>query len=65
MTRKCEIARKTKETKIALELNIDGTGTYDIKVPDLTGKPHRSDCPVKGHRKGDGFFKHDIDIKGF
>jgi len=34
MIRKCEIARKTRETKIALELNIDGTGTFDIKVPD-------------------------------
>jgi imidazoleglycerol-phosphate dehydratase len=34
MTRKCEIARKTRETKIALELNLDGTGTYEIKVPD-------------------------------
>jgi imidazoleglycerol-phosphate dehydratase len=34
MKRTCEIARKTNETKIALELNLDGTGKYDIKVPD-------------------------------
>jgi len=34
MSRKCEIARKTRETKIALELELDGEGKYDIKVPD-------------------------------
>lgn len=30
--RKSKVARKTKETDIAIELNIDGTGTYAIKT---------------------------------
>ena len=32
MDRKASINRKTKETDIKLELNIDGTGNYDIKT---------------------------------
>ena len=32
--RKVEMARKTRETKIAVEMDIDGVGNYDVKVPD-------------------------------
>lgn len=31
--RKAEISRKTKETDIKLELNIDGSGKYNVKTP--------------------------------
>ncbi len=31
--RKARIERKTKETQIAAEMNLDGTGTYTIKTP--------------------------------
>ena len=33
MARKARIARKTKETDIIVELNLDGAGTTDIKTP--------------------------------
>ncbi len=33
MARKAKIARKTKETEITVELNLDGAGTGDIKTP--------------------------------
>jgi imidazoleglycerol-phosphate dehydratase len=33
MTRIGEIKRETKETKIALTINLDGTGTYDVRTP--------------------------------
>ncbi len=33
MKRTAKIVRKTKETNIQLELNIDGTGRYQIKTP--------------------------------
>ena len=32
MKRKAKIARKTKETKIDVEINIDGKGKYNIKT---------------------------------
>jgi imidazoleglycerol-phosphate dehydratase len=31
--RKAKTERKTKETQIAVEMNIDGTGTYSIRTP--------------------------------
>lgn len=33
MYRKAKINRKTKETQISVDLNIDGTGLYQIKTP--------------------------------
>ncbi len=33
MARKSKIARKTRETEITVELNLDGKGTGDIKTP--------------------------------
>lgn len=33
MTRKIRLNRKTKETDIKLQLNLDGSGNYDIKTP--------------------------------
>ncbi len=33
MPRKTKVIRKTKETDITLELNLDGKGAYDIKTP--------------------------------
>ncbi len=33
MPRKAKITRKTKETQISVDLNIDGTGVYQIKTP--------------------------------
>jgi imidazoleglycerol-phosphate dehydratase len=33
MARKAEIKRKTKETEITLSINLDGSGTYQIKTP--------------------------------
>ncbi len=32
MARKAKVSRNTKETKISVELNIDGTGKYDVKT---------------------------------
>lgn len=31
--RKVKVERETKETKIKIELNLDGTGQYDVKIP--------------------------------
>ncbi len=31
--RKAKVLRKTKETQIAVELNLDGTGAYDVDTP--------------------------------
>ncbi len=33
MKRKAQVKRKTKETAIALNLNLDGSGTYQVKTP--------------------------------
>ena len=33
MNRTAKIERKTKETQIFLELNIDGNGNYEIETP--------------------------------
>lgn len=33
MKRHAQISRKTKETSIALQLNLDGTGRYQVKTP--------------------------------
>jgi len=33
MERKADVSRETKETKITVSLNIDGTGNYDIATP--------------------------------
>ena len=32
MSRKAKILRKTKETNIAVEVNLDGVGKYQIKT---------------------------------
>ena len=33
MARKAKVARKTRETEIAIEVNLDGSGATDIKTP--------------------------------
>ena len=33
MARKARISRKTKETDITVELNLDGSGAHDVKTP--------------------------------
>lgn len=39
MSRTSRIVRRTTETQIQLELNLDGTGRYDIALPERAGLP--------------------------
>jgi imidazoleglycerol-phosphate dehydratase len=38
-TRTATITRNTNETQIELSLNLDGTGQFDIQLPDGAGAP--------------------------